>query len=371
MVSQTIPSVGLVVVVSLISTTTYVSRYIRRRITNVPITTYEEKISYGTGFLIKNIDNQPLVCSVAHLLPTQTDAINKFYIKLFDPNTKLSNIYSMQLLTYNRSIDVALFTLDSLPLNPTCLEWNTDEITPGQDCYIIGFPLADSQISIVKGSVRDPTYCFSNLSSGIDQIYHSAPVTEGNSGSCILDSMGKIIGIHAWGYNQLTNTYETFSGGPSSKSVYPIVKYMLENLNLRDNNNFFPRVILGINANLVNDLFRIAHFTNSALQNIDGIIISKINTNQSIALHNAKANTIKININDIITHIFDPTTNEFVAVGYTRESPVNILFRLPLTQIIKIKTRTAGSNYQTENIIEIQNPSIQTISQDSFYSILI
>jgi hypothetical protein len=166
--------------------------------------------------------------------------------------------------------------------------------------------------------------------------------------------MGKIIGIHAWGYNQLTNTYETFSGGPSSKSVYPIVKYMLENLNLRDNNNFFPRVILGINANLVNDLFRIAHFTNSALQNID-----------------AKANTIKININDIITHIFDPTTNEFVAVGYTRESPVNILFRLPLTQIIKIKTRTAGSNYQTENIIEIQNPSIQTISQDSFYSILI
>jgi S1-C subfamily serine protease len=371
-VSDKTDSVGLIVVVSIISRIEYTRVLQRRTFRTITNTVKETKVSNGTGFLVQNpITSEPSIVSVAHLIPTDQTAENTFYIKLFDRITKLSKIYKINLIAYNRGVDVALFTFETPITNPEYLTWNLDSLTQGQDCYLMGYPLGDSQLSIVEGSVRDPTYCFSDLASGVDQIYHSAPATNGNSGSCILDASGNIIGIHAWGYYQNNEiTFENFTGGPSTKSIYPIILHILTNPSKKIG-NFYPRLILGIQAKIVNDIYRIVNFSNQALQNIDGILVSNILPNGSFNRHNAIPSNTKIELNDILTHIFDYDKNDYVEIGYTRESPINILFRNPFQQSIKIKLRKVSQNYSQELVLEIVQPVVQSIAQDTFYSNLL
>jgi hypothetical protein len=240
-------SVGLLFVVSKITIISYTGSGRRRR----TITTVKNEVSNGAGFIVngdleeiegkmflKNSSEteRPIVCSVAHVIPEIPNGDQRYFIKLFDPNTKIPKIFELDLITLNRSIDFCCFDFkNEKPDQILAIQWsdNTNEIESGSDCFIIGFPFGDSQQSIVKGVVRDSTYCYPDFASGLDQIYHSAPCTNVNSGSCILDSEGKIIGIHAWGYNQSDKTgFENFTGGPASKSIKYILEYMLNHLNL-------------------------------------------------------------------------------------------------------------------------------------------
>jgi hypothetical protein len=370
---------GLIIVLTEVITTTVTGSGRRRRVT----TNTETKINYGSGFIVDGqLENNllrdsssstyPIVIGVAHVIPTI--GTSRYFLKLFDRNTKLSKLYELNLVSYNRSVDLCIFDFITPIVDPLCLQWRKDtDVNTGEPCYLIGFPLGDAQLSVAHGSVRDPTYCFSNLSSGIDQIYHSAPATDGNSGSCILDKDGKIIGIHAWGYIQDRNLvkYENFSGGPSTKSSYPILSFMLNNQSLKIQ-KYHPRIALGIYANILDDIFRIKYFNNTYIQAIDGIVVQEIIPNKgsslySVDTHNKKNGTIKIQINDIITHIFDLSKNEYIPIGYTKDSPVNILFPRNLTSSIKIKLRKAP-NYDISHDVTIDTPYIQYPSLDSFYS---
>lgn len=373
LVSNKRESVGLIVVVSVISKNIVQRVRVGRSFRNVSQSVKDTQIYNGTGFLVENPKTScPSIVSVAHIIPDAVNAENSFYIKLFDRTTALPKIYKLRLNAYNRGIDIALFDFEEFnEPNQEYLTWNLGSLIPGQKCYLVGFPLADSQLSIVSGSVRDPTYCFSDLASGIDQIYHSAPASSGNSGSCILDFSGNIIGIHAWGYFQENKiTFENFTGGPSAKSIYPIIQHILDNPNKKQG-SFFPRLTLGIQAKIINDLFRIVHFSNQALQNIDGILVSNIISNGSIEKHNLIGGNTKIEVDDIITQIFDYDKNDYVDIGYTREAPINILFKNPFQQNIKIKLRKSSTNYDSESIVEIINAEVQNSNQDTFYTNLL
>jgi len=362
-----IPAIGLIVVLSQVTTTTYVGTGRRRRAVTNTVT----KLHNGSGFIIDgNLEgdhlrnyttsNTPIVVSVAHVIPTQ--GINQYFFKLFDPSTQISKIYELNLVAFNRCADICIFNFITPITDPLCLKWSLDDIKPGSSCYVGGFPLGDAQLSIVDGVVRDPTYCFSNLATGIDQIYHSAPVTGGNSGSCILDVSGRIIGIHAWGYFQNPNgiTFENFCGGPSTKCAYVIISKMLSRVQI-SNQKYYPRLGLGIKTRIINDIFRIVYFNNSYIRNIDGIIIDEILQNQgttqySIDTYNKGSQSLKIAVNDIITDIFDVEQNEFIPIGYSKFSPGLVLFKNTLTtsSSFKIKIRKYPQ-YVDEHEITLNN----------------
>jgi S1-C subfamily serine protease len=375
-IDQVFDSVGLIIVLTEIVTITVTGRG-RNRKENRNVQT---SVNYGTGFIVdgttengilKNstTSNSPSIVSVAHLIPGGSTN-NQFFIKLFNNQTKISKIHPISLEFYNRSIDVCTFKFVNIPPNIQCLQWNLSNIKSGDFCYITGYPLGDAQLSIVGGYVRDPTYCFTNFESGIDQLYHSGSATNGNSGSCVLDISGNIIGMHGWAYNQGPGvTFENFCGGPSTHSLYPILNHMIKNSNLAVN-KYFPRVALCISAQIMDDIFRIQNFNNSSLNNIDGIVVKNVYSNSpnfTIHAHNLKPGTIKILPGDLITSIFDNDKNEYVNVGYSKEAPVNILFRNPLFSQIKIKIRKAPL-YNDEQEIILTNPFVTTVSQDIFNS---
>ena len=373
-VDQVFDSVGLILVVTEVVNIRYIGTGRRRR----EVRNVETQVKFGTGFIVdgnfengqlrnSNSSDTPIVVSVAHLIPTS--GTSRYYLKLFDNSSKISKIHELSLEVYNRSIDICVFKFLSVP-SVQCLQWNTGAQKSGDVCYLAGYPLGDSQLSIVKGSIRDPTYCFTDLGSGIDQLYHSAPATRGNSGSCVLDGSSNIIGIHAWGYaDGLTSGYENFTGGPSTHSAFKIISYMVQNTNLALN-KYFPRVQLCIYAKILDDLFRIQNLTNSNLNNVDGLIITGIPNsiaNYTVNAHNLRAGTTKIAVNDLITSIFDNSKSEYIPVGYSRESPLNILFTHPLNTPIKIKIRKAPV-YNVEYEITLENPYKSIVSQDAFYS---
>lgn len=385
-VDSVIPVVGLIIVVNSITVTSG-----RGRRTTTRLST---QTSFGSGFIVDGtLENGmirdasstdvPVVVSVAHIIPTQ--GTTRYFFKLFDQITKLPKIYELNLISYNRAVDVAVFDfINDISNNMMCLQFNHEEVLPGERCYVVGYPLGDAQLSIAEGNVRDPTYCFSDLASGVDQIYHSVPVTNGNSGSCILNKDNKIIGIHAWGYFQNSTTigYENFSGGPSTHCLYCVISYMLNNRNLAIN-KYQPRFALGIHAQIIGDVFKInAGLNNQNIQSIDGVLVERIipntPTNQyTIDTYNKlPGTTTKIEVNDIITHIYTQDDIE-IPLGYTASAPVNLLFGRPnvpikLKVLKNIKNPQNPFQYeQTPREITINTTYFTKISDDGFYSRLI
>jgi hypothetical protein len=88
-------------------------------------------------------------------------------------------------------------------------------------------------------------------------------------------------------------------------------------------------VCSGIRATIINDIFRIQNLNIPALKDLDGIMVREILVNKTIDLHNKRIGTTKIEMNDVITHIQDTSGND-IPIGYTRESPVNVLFLHPI-----------------------------------------
>jgi hypothetical protein len=399
-INSVIPSCGLIIVDSTITSVTTQGRGRRAR----TITNTYKQTSFGSGFVVdgdisislpilqnKPTSSKPMVVSVAHVILTV--GTSRYFIKLFDENTKLPKIYEINLISYNRSIDICIFEFkdNSKVVNQACLtwkrDWDTNPVLSGDRCYVVGFPLGDSQLSIVEGSVRDPTYCFGDLGMAIDQIYHSAPVTNGNSGSCILDKDNKIIGIHAWGQYQYSNLvgYENFSGGPGGKWLHDIIFHMIFNRPVSSSSNTYsPRTVLGIHARIVDDLFKIKNFDNIYVQDLEGIIVENIiqnNTSKqySIDTHNKKTGTTKIQPGDVITHIY--VDNTPIAIGYTKEAPVSLLFYHAPGSSIKLRIKKAikipddGSNrlpyWSDPEDVTLDTTFSCNISDDNFYSRLI
>jgi S1-C subfamily serine protease len=326
--------------------------------------------------------NHPIVITVAHMIPSKTEITKtlangtnltnvetEYWFKRFDPYHpyRIYKFYKLNLVCYNRAIDLAIleFSTSTRYDGKTMIQWNLDQVKSGQDCYVIGYPLGDNQFSITHGTVRDPTYCFTNFTFGIDQIYHSAPATEGNSGCCILDVSGKVIGIHSWASGQTVRDinrnptsnfvlFEDFTGGASTKSAYPILSHMWNNKQKITSTKYYPRIFLGITGTIMDDEFRINNFNNQNIKDIDGIKIDSIIPGYTVEIYNKTATT-KIELNDIITHIMNKDGN-FVEIGYMRgDAPINVLFLLPLNSNVQLRIRKASNSYSQSITIVLSN----------------
>ena len=95
-------------------------------------------------------------------------------------------------------------------------------ISPGDDCYIVGNPSGFDVLSISHGNVRDPKHVNQY---NVETMFVTAPSIGGNSGGCIVDRSGNVIGLLTFG---LTNT-ETMGGGASEFMMQPIVKKIIVN----------------------------------------------------------------------------------------------------------------------------------------------
>lgn len=84
------------------------------------------------------------------------------------------------------------------PVDRPALEFTLDEARRGQEIFILGHPHGYLFIA-TKGSVVGHTRKFKDLLGDIDMIICSTPAHPGNSGSPLLDSDGKVIGLWVGG----------------------------------------------------------------------------------------------------------------------------------------------------------------------------
>jgi S1-C subfamily serine protease len=95
---------------------------------------------------------------------------------------------------------------------------------PGSNCYVIGDPLGIDAISISEGVVRDSQYVFhySPPNNLIESVSITCVVYGGNSGSPIIDQVGRVIGLISYGVGNV------FSWGVSSPSLRTLVERIVD-----------------------------------------------------------------------------------------------------------------------------------------------
>ena len=120
----------------------------------------------------------------------------------------------------NRGFD---FTTDQ-----AVLEWgDSDTVIPGEKCYVVGNPLGADFASIASGTVRDAKYVGTFESGTIESLYTSAPILPGNSGSSVLSSTGKLIGLSSWVTNSSNVAQSSFAGGPNQHMAEQIINHIV------------------------------------------------------------------------------------------------------------------------------------------------
>lgn len=122
----------------------------------------------------------------------------------------------------------------------TRLTWGNSTSTKiGSTCWIIGNPMHLDHASVAKGVVRDNKW-FSQLGDlGVESVLTSAPATYGNSGSPILDDMGKVIGMTNW----ILRSNSSFAGGVSQFMLQAITRKIVIT-----NQNYIDKSYLGVQA---------------------------------------------------------------------------------------------------------------------------
>ena len=137
------------------------------------------RYSLGSGFFISN-DGK---------IATNYHVINGAYslkVTLYSDNTTHS---VTKVLGYNKTEDVAIIQIEkqSTPF----LEISTDEPKTGDTVYTLGSPMGVTDIFSV-GIVSNPSLKVS----GIDCIAMTAPISTGNSGGPLINSLGQVVGIN-------------------------------------------------------------------------------------------------------------------------------------------------------------------------------
>lgn len=215
--------------------------------------------------------------------------------------------------------------------NQQFLKWGISRDTKiGDTIYVLGDPFGIDAISISDGIIRDNKYVYANI---IESISISAPIYGGNSGSAVLDTQGRVIGIISYGLrssdtiswgasqyvlepivNQIIETSSNYIGGSIESTIYPVDALYLRNATLPANlegyyvssttNGSFTvdDVIVSIEGNVLG-LYNNQHtpidiYTNSGnnlSMDINGTVSSIAITPLSLAddIHLGGGNTIK------------------------------------------------------------------------------
>ena len=142
----------------------------------------------GSGFVY---DNEGHIVTNFHVVNKCTNATVKFINK-----EGVLKEYVPKLVGYDSDKDIAVLKVDASDLKS--IPFSSDKnIKVGQYCYAIGNPFGKPYsftMGIISGKGRELTSPSGRKISNV--IQSDVPINKGNSGGCLLDSSGQLIGIN-------------------------------------------------------------------------------------------------------------------------------------------------------------------------------
>ena len=101
------------------------------------------------------------------------------------------------------ALDIGVLFCDIDVENWPCLEFtNSREKSPGDIAKLCGFPIGVDINSLSSGVIRDPMFCEPDSGNPVEIMLVDTPAYSGNSGSPILDSDNKVIGVFTHSYGK-------------------------------------------------------------------------------------------------------------------------------------------------------------------------
>jgi serine protease Do len=117
--------------------------------------------------------------------------------------------HAARVLGASECADLAVIEIDGVS-NVPYLEWYDDDIRPGLDIYVAGFPLGDPEYTLTRGIVsRAHGILDENWAWVEDSIEHDAATNPGNSGGPVVTTDAKVVGVH-------------YAGDPSTQQHWAI-----------------------------------------------------------------------------------------------------------------------------------------------------
>lgn len=91
------------------------------------------------------------------------------------------------------------------------LDWASEDITPGLEIYLAGFPLGDPEYTLVKGIISKAKAGGETNWASIDEtVQYDAQSQPGNSGGPVVDAQGDVVAVHYSGGDPGTGTNQFF-----------------------------------------------------------------------------------------------------------------------------------------------------------------
>lgn len=104
--------------------------------------------------------------------------------------------HAARVLGASECADLAVIEIDNVSDVPY-LDWYEDEIRPGLDIYVAGFPLGEPEYTLTRGIVsRAHGILDENWAWVEDSIEHDASTNPGNSGGPVLTTDAEVVGVH-------------------------------------------------------------------------------------------------------------------------------------------------------------------------------
>ena len=181
--------------------------------TSVSLRMYTETYSaVGSGFIFKHSGQHEglYIGTAAHCVMSDTDTRDNIqtqvFVVIYNYNkTGNSRVFKCEIVGVAGYMDFAVLKIVGGDLsNHNYLEFETDSefCKIGDKCYMCGNPLGYDALSYCEGNMRDNSFWFHY---DLEFISFSTPVYPGNSGSCVLNSRGNIIGIVSYGMSNGDN----------------------------------------------------------------------------------------------------------------------------------------------------------------------
>ncbi|VWD46794.1 2-alkenal reductase [Burkholderia contaminans] len=138
----------------------------------------------GTGFLI---NDSGYVLTASHVVPDDADLKNLVVSGVLGPNTATqSQTYQLKLVKRSDTFDVALLRMIPPPHGVAFLPLRSTNATPGEQLFVLGYPLGLPDTHFVDGRVS---------SVDASDITTNALVNKGNSGGPVVDGNGCVVGV--------------------------------------------------------------------------------------------------------------------------------------------------------------------------------
>lgn len=106
------------------------------------------------------------------------------------------------------------------------LDWSVEDISPGLEIYLAGFPLGDPEYTLVKGIISKANARGDTNWASIDEtVQYDAQSQPGNSGGPVVDSGGDVVAVH-YSASEQTNTSQFF--GINSHLAQKVVQELMK-----------------------------------------------------------------------------------------------------------------------------------------------